>query len=51
MDTVIEFGEDQTDEAQIETHLTDADEILTKNSFRIFYQTNNFLPASNLGND
>lgn len=42
MDTVIEFGDDQTDEVRIETHLTDADEILTKNSFRIFYQTNNF---------
>ena len=42
MDTVIDFGEDQTDEAQIETHLKDADEILAKNSFRIFYQTNNF---------
>ena len=43
METAIEFGENQSDEVQLETPLMDADEILTKNSFRIFYQTNNFL--------
>ena len=43
METEIEFGENQSDEVQPETHLMGADEILTKNSFRIFYQTNNFL--------
>ena len=43
METEIEFGENQSDEVQPETHLMGADEILAKNSFRIFYQTNNFL--------
>ena len=43
MESKIEFGENHSDEVQPETHLMDADEILAKNSFRIFYQTNNFL--------
>ncbi len=42
METAIEFGENQSDELELEVPQIDADEILTKNSFRIFYQTNNF---------